>query len=55
MSIATELEAAKAEVVRLEAELAVLPAEFTAKAESELSKLYADIASFFRGTVPPHQ
>jgi Flp pilus assembly pilin Flp len=53
MSLQTELEAAKAEVTRLEAEVAALPAAIVGKTEAELSALWHAIGNYFKGSVPP--
>jgi len=55
MSITSELEAAKLEVAKLEAELAALPEGFITKSEAELASIYHAITAFFRGNVPPVQ
>lgn len=55
MSLNTELEAARAEVVKLETELAALPEGFITKSEVELAAIYHAITAFFRGNVPPLQ
>ena len=49
MSLQDELNAAKAEVARLETEIAALPTEIKDKTEDELSKIWHAITSFFRG------
>jgi hypothetical protein len=53
MSLQTDLDAAKAEVLRLETEIAALPAEIAGKTENELSIIYHKILAYFKGTVPP--
>ena len=53
MSLETDLIAAKAEVVRIEAEIAALPAELLGKTETELATLYHAVLAFFKGTPPP--
>jgi hypothetical protein len=49
MSIQSELNTAKAEVARLEVELAALPPAIISKTEAELKADYAAIVAFFRG------
>jgi len=53
MSLSTDLEAAKAEVTRIEAEIAALPSELLGKTEIELASLYHAVLAFFKGTPPP--
>jgi len=53
MSLQTDLEAAKAEVTRIEAEIAALPSELIGKTEIELASLYHAVLAFFKGTPPP--
>jgi hypothetical protein len=52
MNLQDELNAARAEVIRLEAEVAALPGIIAGKTESELVQVYHAIVSFFRGSVP---
>ena len=54
MSLSTDLEAAKAEVTRIESEIAAaLPSELLGKTETELASLYHAVLAFFKGTPPP--
>lgn len=53
MSLQSDLDAAKAEVTRIEAEIASLPSELLGKTETELASLYHAVLAFFKGTPPP--
>ena len=52
MGLQADLEAAKAEVVKIEAEIAALPAYIIGKTEQELADLYHAITAYFNGSVP---
>lgn len=52
MSLQTELDAAKAEVARIEAEIKQLPETLIGKTEKELAIIYHSIAKYFRWNVP---
>ena len=52
MSLQTELDAAKAEVARIEAEIKQLPETLIGKTENELAIIYHSIAKYFKWNVP---
>ena len=53
MGLLAELEVAKAEVVRLEGEIATLPSVIAGKAEAEMVEIYHRIRQYFGDNVPP--
>lgn len=53
MSLQDDLQAAKNEVSRIEAEIAELPSELLNKSEEELANLYHAVLRYFKGTPPP--
>lgn len=52
MSLADDLAIARAEVARIESEIASLPDEVAGKSEEEMAVIFHSIAHFFKGTVP---
>lgn len=52
MSLQDDLNLAKAEVTRIEAEIAALPAVIVGKTEAELIGIWQAIDVYFKGNVP---
>jgi hypothetical protein len=54
MSLQNDLDTAKAEVARIESEIAAMPATIVGKTEDELVAIWHAIKSYFKGDVPEH-
>ena len=52
MGLLADLAAAKAEVTRIEGEIAALPSEIVGKTEAEMVAIWHSITTYFGGTVP---